>query len=72
MLTDVALRMLIALEGLTRRSRKDDGQTLAEYSLIISTIAVATVIITVIAFREVLAETWNSVADCLNAIDPCN
>jgi Flp pilus assembly pilin Flp len=72
MLTDVALRVWFALESLAARRRDDDGQTLAEYSLIISAVAVATVIVTVIAFREVLADTWNSVADCLNAIDPCN
>ena len=71
MVTDVALRMLIALEGLTQRTRDDEGQTLAEYSLIISTVAVAVVIVSVVAFREVLADTFNSVADCLNAIDPC-
>lgn len=71
MFTDVALRMLIALQGLTQRSDDDEGQTLAEYSLIISTVAVAVVIISVVAFREVLADTFNSVADCLNAIDPC-
>ena len=72
MVTDVALRILIAFNGLTQRTRRDEaGQTLAEYSLIISTVAVATVIVTVVVFREVLADTWNSVADCLNAIDPC-
>ena len=71
MVTDMALRILIALQGLTQRTRDDEGQTLAEYSLIISTVAVATVIVAVVAFREVLADTFNSVADCLNAIDPC-
>jgi Flp pilus assembly pilin Flp len=71
MVTDVALRVWFALVSLTTPQRDDEGQTLAEYSLIISAVAVATVIITVIAFREVLADTWNSAADCLNALAPC-
>ena len=71
-MTDVALRLLITLETLgSRGKRNDDGQTLAEYSLIISAIAVAVVIISVVAFRETLADTWNSAADCLNALAPC-
>jgi Flp pilus assembly pilin Flp len=70
MLRDVALRMLIALELASRR-RDEEAQTLAEYSLIISAVAVAVVVTTVIVFRQTLASTWNSVADCLNAIDPC-
>jgi Flp pilus assembly pilin Flp len=71
MITELVLRTFIALQGLGNRSRTDGGQTLAEYSLIISAVAVATVIITVIAFREVLADTWNEAADCLNALAPC-
>lgn len=67
MVQDVALRMIIALQGV-RLSRGERGQTLAEYSLIISAVAVATVVLTVIAFRTVLAETYNSVTDCLTQV----
>jgi Flp pilus assembly pilin Flp len=71
MVTDWVLRTFIALQGIGNRGGEDDGQTLAEYSLIISAIAVATVITTVIVFRAALADAWNDAADCLNALSPC-
>ncbi len=67
MVQDVALRMLIALQSV-RLSRGERGQTLAEYSLIISAIAVATVVITVLTFRTVLAGVYTSVTDCLTQV----
>jgi Flp pilus assembly pilin Flp len=66
MLTDALLRVVVAVQGLIVRTRDEDGQTLAEYSLIISTIAVAVVTIAVITFRGALVEAWNSASDCLN------
>jgi Flp pilus assembly pilin Flp len=65
MFNSVALRTLAILHGLLGRSQDEEGQTLAEYSLIISTIAVATIIISVIAFREALIGAWNSASQCL-------
>ncbi len=67
MVTDFALRMLIALQT-ARRTRDEDGQTLAEYSLIISAVAVAVVISAVIAFRGAIADAWNTASDCLNHV----
>jgi Flp pilus assembly pilin Flp len=71
MVTDLFLRMFIAVQAITAPSRDDDGQTLAEYSLIISAIAVAAVLTGVIVFRGALTDAWNSAADCLNALAPC-
>lgn len=68
MVQELALRMVIALQGALSRMEEERGQTLAEYSLIISAVAVATVVITVIAFRTVLANTYNSVTDCLTQV----
>ena len=55
---------------LERRSRwtpvRQEGQTLAEYSMIITLIAVAVVILAVVVFREALAGTFTSVAGCLS------
>ena len=62
----LALRALCAAQARLARTDDEGGQTLAEYSLIISAIAVAVVIIAVIAFRVALIGTWNSVTDCLN------
>jgi len=72
MVTDLVLRTYIALQGLGSRTRDDDGQTLAEYSLIISAVAVAVVITAVIVFRQAIATAWNDAASCLNALSPCN
>ncbi len=65
MLTGVALRVFIALRGIGTRIDGDDGQTLAEYSLIITTIAVAVTILSVVVFRNALAAAFNSVIPCL-------
>jgi len=66
MLTDAALRMLIAMQLMSFRVRSERGQTLAEYSLIISAIAVAAVTISVITFREALAGAFDSASRCLD------
>jgi Flp pilus assembly pilin Flp len=42
------------------------GQTLAEYGLIMSVIAVGVVLPTLILFREELAGAFNSATGCLN------
>jgi len=68
MVTDLVLRTFIALQGIGSSARDDDGQTLAEYSLIISAVAVATVVTTVIVFRGALASAWNTATDCLNHV----
>ena len=65
MLRDAALRFFIALQC-GSRVRGERGQTLAEYSLIMTTIAVAVVVISVLTFREALVGAWNSAVPCLN------
>jgi Flp pilus assembly pilin Flp len=54
------------------RLRSESGQTLAEYSMLMTVISVAVVIIAVIAFRTALAEAWNSAAACLSALGACS
>jgi Flp pilus assembly pilin Flp len=66
MVTDVVLRMLTKVQSLRSSGADERGQTLAEYSLIISAIAVAAVVTAVMVFRAELAATFNSVTDCLN------
>lgn len=65
MLNDAALRMLCALQGLTERLQREQGQTLAEYSLIVTTIAVAVTVLAVVVFRDAIAGAFNSVLPCL-------
>ena len=69
MLTSVSLWALAALARVSSRARDEDGQTLAEYSLIISAIAVAVTTIAVISFRAALVGAFNSATDCLNTLN---
>ena len=65
MLTGVAVRLLIALQGIGTRFDDEDGQTLAEYGLIISLVAVAAMITGAVVFRQALADAFDRVAPCL-------
>ena len=67
-MTDLVLRVLLTLRGRGAQSRSEDGQTLAEYSLIISAVAVAVVIAAVLVFRGAVADAWNTATDCLNHV----
>lgn len=42
------------------------GQTLAEYGLILTLVAVGVVIPTMLLFREALIDAFNAAADCMN------
>jgi Flp pilus assembly pilin Flp len=53
----------IRIYGLLRRER---AQTLAEYGLIISLVAVGVVVPTMLLFRDELATAYNSAAACLD------
>lgn len=66
MLTSVALRVFVAMQQFGARTQDEDGQTLAEYSLIISAIAVAAVITGILVFREALTGAFNKASNCLN------
>jgi Flp pilus assembly pilin Flp len=48
------------------RLATERGQTLAEYGLIVTLVAVAVVLTAMIVFREALAAAFNSAADCMN------
>jgi Flp pilus assembly pilin Flp len=65
MLTGVALRLFFAIQGFGVRADDESGQTLAEYSLIITVIAVAVVVLSVVVFRDTLAAAFNSTLPCL-------
>ena len=66
MITDLALRMVIALRGLAENTSDDDGQTLAEYGLIMSVIGVAVVVLAVVSFRDAIAAAFDAASDCLD------
>lgn len=59
---EALLRLLVGLQEL----RKEHGQTLAEYGLIMAVIAVAVVVGAVVAFRGAIITAFNNAVDCLD------
>ncbi len=46
--------------------RREEGQTLAEYGLIMAVIAVAIVVLALIAFRGAIVSAFNGATSCLS------
>ena len=66
LLNDALLRVLTGWHELQARARDEEGQTLAEYGLIMAVIAVAVVVTAVIAFRTAIITAFNGAIDCLD------
>ncbi len=66
LLNEALLHALVGFQGLRARMQDEEGQTLAEYGLIMAVIAVAVVTVAVIAFREAIIGAFNSSLDCLD------
>ena len=66
LLNDALLRVLTGWHELQVRARDEEGQTLAEYGLIMAVIAVAVVVTAVIAFRTAIVTAFNGAIDCLD------
>ena len=66
MLKELALRALVAIHAIEAKVKDEDGQTLAEYGLIMAVIAVAVVVAAVVAFRGAIVTAFNSATDCLD------
>ena len=66
MLKDLVLRVLVALQGVEAKTRDEEGQTLAEYGLIMAVIAVAVVIAAVVAFRGAIVSSFTQATNCLD------
>ncbi|MHB8513859.1 MAG: Flp family type IVb pilin [Dehalococcoidia bacterium] len=66
----LALRAVLALEGwgraLASKFQDEEGQTLAEYALIVSTLVVAVIVLTGFVFRNAIVGSFNSATNCLN------
>jgi Flp pilus assembly pilin Flp len=71
MFGDAARWLLFSLSNLASRGDDERGQTLAEYGMIISVVAVAAIAIAVITFRDVIVTTWNDTASCLSDVANC-
>jgi Flp pilus assembly pilin Flp len=70
MLNELALRVLVTLQGIGQsiesKFQDEEGQTLAEYGLIMAVIAVTVVVAAVVAFRGAIVTAFNSATNCLD------
>ncbi len=66
LLNEALLRALTGWHELRARLSDEEGQTLAEYGLIMAVIAVAVVVTAVIAFRTAIVNAFNNAVDCLD------
>jgi Flp pilus assembly pilin Flp len=66
MINTLAVKFLVALQQLAAKTTDDEGQTLAEYGLIMAVIAVAVVIAAVVAFRGAIVSAFNQATNCLD------
>lgn len=61
------LRAMLSLRSVLHpKVRSESGQTLAEYSLIITAIAVGLVLLAMLVFRDALADAFNLATACLD------
>jgi Flp pilus assembly pilin Flp len=66
MIQELALRALVAFKMIQARTQDEDGQTLAEYGLIMAVIAVAVVVAAGVAFRDAIVGSFDSATNCLD------
>lgn len=65
------LRLKLVAGGIYQRARSENGQTLAEYGLVVTVIAVAITVLAMVAFREALIGSFNAASECLRDIADC-
>lgn len=66
LVNEALLRLMVGLQELRGRLADEEGQTLAEYGLIMAVIAVAIVITAVTLFRGAIISAFNKATDCLD------
>jgi Flp pilus assembly pilin Flp len=66
LINEALLRVLTGWQGLQARMSDEEGQTLAEYGLIMAVIAVVVVTTAVVFFRDAIVTAFNSATDCLD------
>lgn len=66
LLNEALLRALVGWQNLQARFHDEEGQTLAEYGLIMAVIAVATVVAAVVLFRDAIITAFNNATGCLD------
>ena len=76
MVNTLALRVFVALttfgQMIDSKVKDEEGQTLAEYGLIMAVIAVAVVVGAGIAFRTAIVGSFDKSTNCLNGGAGCS
>jgi Flp pilus assembly pilin Flp len=62
-LNDALLRLMAYLHGLVSEGARERGQTLSEYSLILTIVAVGVTVAAVIAFRGAIMQAFAAATD---------
>ena len=65
MLEQLALRVYLGLREMVERARDEEGQTLAEYGLIMAVVAVSVMVVAAVAMRGGIINAFNSASTCL-------
>jgi Flp pilus assembly pilin Flp len=66
MFNELAVRILVAFHRIETRLQDEEGQTLAEYGLIMAVIAVAVVAAAAVAFRGAIIASFSKSTTCLS------
>ncbi len=66
MLNNLVLRVLVAIQGIEMKMKDEEGQTLAEYGLIMAVIAVAVIVAAGVLFKDAIVGSFNSATNCLD------
>lgn len=66
LVNELLLRLMVGANELRERTKDEEGQTLAEYGLIMAVIAVVVVTTAVIAFRQAIVSAFNDATQCLS------
>lgn len=65
MVQDALLHLLVRFQVLAAHQRDERGQTLAEYGLVLSVVAVGAIVTSVVAFRDVFIGAFDTATSCL-------
>lgn len=65
MFNQLLLKFVVTLQGIASSASDEEGQTLAEYGLIVAVIAVAVIAAAAVAFRGGIISAFDSATKCL-------
>jgi Flp pilus assembly pilin Flp len=67
MFNELAMRAITAVQALVARAKDEEGQTLAEYGLIMAVIAVAVIAAAVFTFKDAIVGAFDDATNCLDS-----